>query len=495
MFKRYVSFAVAVALLFAGALGRIGYIIFSGAYTVSQGYNSYAVTVDANEVQLYYRGGEKINNNVQQITAIIRPVTADLAAIQNVYSPKQIKSITAELSEGYPVVHTISTKETSLKTFDTYQTDTTLKQFISRDSSGFLQHIDGYKRELKVSYHIDAKGRLLSGDNGTADYGNYLSREGYIMTFDRSIQQVAFNAAKTINKGCVLVFDANNAELLACVTKPSSTYVNKPVNQYCVGSVFKVVIAACALENGVDINYNCTGSIKVGDTVFSCQKHRAHVSENLETALANSCNCYFANLALNLGADKILATAKRLGFDGRIDFCDNWSLRNSHLPTRSDLASDGELALLGFGQGKLTATPVQIGAMLCAVANGGKYNMPTVVKAKKERNGSTTEIKKAAAVQAVSTETANTLCRYLRTAVYSGTAYSAETADRKAAGKTGTAQTGQYKHGTELCNTWFAGIYPYDNPKCCIVVMCEEGRSGAEDCCPVFRTVVENLEE
>ena len=387
MLKRYIALSTVVVILLAGSVGRVGYIIFSGSYTASQGYNSYSVTVDVDEPQLYYRNGEKINNNVNGLTAVIRPVTNDLAALNKVYSTKQVKRITSELSQGYPVVHSISTQQTPLKTFETHRTETSLSQFISRDSSGFLKHIkEDYKRELKVSYHIDARDRLLAGDEGTSNSENYFSREGYIMTFDKHIQQVTVNASKTISKGCVLVFDAKTAEILACVSKPSDTYVNKAVQQYSVGSVFKIVLAACALENNVDLNYYCNGTTKVGDTFFSCQNNHAHRFESLESALANSCNCYFANLALDLGAEKIISTAKRLGFDSHISFCDNWQFRASYLPTKSKLKAQGELALFGFGQGKLTSTPLQLGAMLCAVANNGKYRQPTVIVSKRERN-------------------------------------------------------------------------------------------------------------
>ncbi len=47
----------------------------------------------------------------------------------------------------------------------------------------------------------------------------------------------------------------------------------------------------------------------------------------------------------------------------------------------------------------------------------------------------------------------------------------------------------------EILYTWFAGFYPYDNPEYSIVVMTEDGTSGATDCGPIFRTIVENIEE
>ena len=95
----------------------------------------------------------------------------------------------------------------------------------------------------------------------------------------------------------------------------------------------------------------------------------------------------------------------------------------------------------------------------------------------------------------ISKNTAETLLNYMRFVVTNGTASNAESSAHKSAGKTATAQTGRYQFGTEIKNTWFAGVHPYDNPKYCIVIMCENGTSGAADCCPVFRTVVENVEK
>ena len=66
--------------------------------------------------------------------------------------------------------------------------------------------------------------------------------------------------------------------------------------------------------------------------------------------------------------------------------------------------------------------------------------------------------------------------------------------DKKSAGKTATAQTGQYYNGVEKLNTWFVGLYPYDNPQYAVVVMTEQGNSGAEDCCPIFSTIVGQLD-
>ena len=55
-------------------------------------------------------------------------------------------------------------------------------------------------------------------------------------------------------------------------------------------------------------------------------------------------------------------------------------------------------------------------------------------------------------------------------------------------------KTGIYENGEELYNAWFAGFYPCDNPKYSITILREAAISGSIDCCPIFKTIVDNLE-
>jgi cell division protein FtsI/penicillin-binding protein 2 len=493
--QRFISLGLAVILLFAAVLGRTGYIIFSNHYTVSDSYNSYSLTVDVNEPQLYYSDRSRINNNIPILRAVIRPTTSDLAEVSKIYDRDTANSIIRELKEGYPVVHEIPSKDTQLRVLTAYNTDTNLRQLISTESSGVLSHCGLNNQKLSVNYHIDAKGRILTGDNGTVRDAEYLSREGYILTIDKTLQQHAFDAAKSLKSGAVIIMDAKTARILACVNKPDETYLNKAFSQFSVGSVFKLVTTACALENHLDYSYICNGAVTVGDTVYNCQKNHKHGFVNLKSALAYSCNCYFINLALELGADKLRSTAVDLGFGKNIDLFNGWNMETSSIPSADDLTSKGELALFGFGQGKLTASPLQICSLLCTISHDGRYSQPSLVRAKKEKNGSITEYNPPDEKHILSKETSKTLLEYMRYVVSDGTALNADTNSHKSAGKTATAQTGQFHSGREIYHTWFAGVYPYDAPQYCIVVMCEDGTSGAADCCPVFRTIVENLEE
>lgn len=498
MKKRIVCFVVAVVLLSAGVLGRIGYIIFGGEYAVSQSYNSYSLTVSEIPVTLYYNDFEKINNNKTEYVAVIRPNEKCVGELYSFFDYKKRNEIIEELKKGYPIVEKLDCDTPPnlkyIKVIKISQTEKSDYQILNKESSGLLAYIKNTNGKIKVNFSVDAKGRLLDGDNGTVIYDDYSPNSGIKLTLDSKVQSIAENCSKNIKNGCVIIMDVNTSSILACVNKPSDGYVNKAFSQYAVGSIFKIITAACALENGVSLQYNCNGKIKVGDTEFSCQNKKAHKNQSLKDALANSCNCYFVNLALNLGADKMLKTAKEFGFDDTTQLYGDWKTKNAFLPDKSDLSSKGQLALFGFGQGKLTASPMQMCNVLCTISNGGTYNNTNLVYSVVDKNKNENKIDYENGKKVLTKSESDKMLRYLRFVVTNGTGATAETYKHKSAGKTATAQTGQFSFGVEKLNTWFAGVYPFDKPKYAIVVMTENGTSGSYDCCPVYRTIVENLD-
>lgn len=483
MQKRVVSLIVAVSLLLSSLFARIGYIMFNGSYTVSDSYNSYSLTIEKPEFQLYYRNGEKLNNDLNGYVAVIRPNEKCIGELYKIFNYDKIQTIMKELSKGYPIVveleDYIETKY--IDVFKTHKSSVVCPQLINKSSSGLLKYTNETQNTLKINFSIDAKGRLLSGDNGTLKRNESSFEDGLTLSIDKSIQEIVVDACNEMVSGCCIVMDVNSGEVLACVNKPDDCYINKCFENYPVGSVFKLIIAASALENDINSVYNCTGSIRIGDSTFSCQNDSIHGYQTLKTALANSCNCYFVNLALDLGYNKILETSNEFGFDKTINLYNDWNIKTSNLPSSELLNSKGQLALFGFGQGKLTSTPLQICSSLSVIANKGIYKTPTILKSSKEGKS------------VISKETADNLLKYMRYVVENGTGKNADDSLQLSAGKTATAQTGQYDNGIELLNTWFAGVYPYNEPKYAIVVMTENGISGSKDCCPIFRTIVENI--
>lgn len=490
MHKRITAAVCAFVILFVGVCGRVAYITLGDSYTVSDSYNSKTYRISALYNNIYARSGELLNNNSRSVVAVIKPSEKSLAELSLLFEPETEKEIAAELSSGEAVIRSIDNyAETSyIKTVEIIEendADMMCRHLIDKACGGLETVTDKEIGTLSVNYAVDAVGRILSGDDGKIINNNYNSADGVVISIDSTLQSIAENAAQSIEKGSVVIADASTSQILASVSR-GDDYLNRAACAYTPGSVFKLVVAAAACENGVDLAYDCTGEITVGDTSFHCQKNHRHGCQTLKDALANSCNCYFVNLALELGADKICDVASRLGYckddilytyDGK-----DFAVKAGAFPLKSDLSSQGQLALLGFGQGAITDTPLHFAAVVSCIANGGIYYSPTL------------SLQKQSGVRAISGETAQKLCAYMKNVVDSGTGSKADY-NGKTAGKTATAQSGIYENGSEILNTWFAGFYPYSNPRYAVVVMCEGGSSGSEDCCPVFRTVVENIDK
>lgn len=484
MSKRLVSLLCVFSLLFTGIIGRCAYIAMGTAYQISDSYNSYTLNIGRLYTNIYDRAGRKINNNDKSFVAVIRPNEKCLNELDKLFNKNEIAEITDELSQGYPVIREINKKINTkyIKIFEKINDYNIIApHLLNKENGGLEQYVSEEIGSLSVNFSVDAVGRLLTGDDGTVVNDNYDSNDGVVISLDSEVQKIAEEAARSIPKGSVVILDTETAQVLASVSR-GDDYINRSLSPYAVGSVFKIVVCACALENHITPVYTCTSKIKVNDTEFHCQKNHAHGFQNMKQALANSCNCYFVNLALKLGPDKIFETAEKFGFGKAFELYDKWTVKAGTFADESELNSLGQLALIGFGQGLLTDSPIHFASVISCIANGGNYSFPTL------------DIKEISENNVISESTAETLREYMKYVVSDGTGKNAEY-NGKTAGKTATAQSGIYYNGIEVLNTWFAGFYPYHNPKYTIVVMRENGESGAEDCCPVFRDIVEKLDE
>jgi len=488
--KRVSVIITAVILLLSLSAGRIAYIMFSGNYQVSAGYNSYTLDIDTLKPTLYDCNLEKLNNNKMEYSAVIRPNEKCLNELKYLFSKDEVQQIRTELSKGYPVIKKVNKPKRQLKYIQIEESladESCSDIFINSLKSNFDDEI-GSK---KMNFSVDALGRLFNGDSGSVIETNYDSKSGVILTLDNRIQKIAQEASSSIKNGAVVVMDVQNGNILASVSK-GNDYLNRANLSYSVGSVFKLVVCACAIENEEYGDFNCEGSITVGDTTYTCQKDAVHGVQNMKQALANSCNCYFIDLALRLGADKITEMAKALGFGEDIYLEEKITVKGGSFPDAAALKSKGQLALLGFGQGALTDSPLHFCAAVGAVAGGGIYYTPNVILGSADARGGAFYNEQPNGRRVMKASTAYKLCEYMRFVVSDGTGRAADYAG-SSAGKTSTAQTGQFIDNREKYNTWFAGFYPYKNPEYAIVVFNEDGTSGAADCCPVFRSIVEKL--
>lgn len=363
---------------------------------------------------------------------------------------------------------------------------------------------------LKVRYFTDALRRALSQSPPQIIDSGYRSGAGLVLTIDKDIQQLAERAAQQIEKGAVVVMDPYTGDILASVSRPSfspnnpaaalgdarSPFINRAFYAYSVGSTFKLLVAATALEQGltVDHRYTCTGSIEVGDQLFHCHNLSGHGSIDMITALEKSCNAYFISLALKVGGRTLAYKAVQLGFGSAAELAPGLRTASGTLPTDRDLAAPAAQANLGFGQGDLTATPIQIAALVSSMVNQGGAVTPRLVA------GSTSDGITMSSRTVIYTTTpvflpdaAEAVRRMMVLVVEQGSGKNAKPDTGGAGGKTASAQTGQYVDGKEVVHAWFAGFYPAEQPRYVIVVLVEGGDSGSDTACPVFREIANGL--
>lgn len=407
------------------------------------------------------------------------------------------------------------------------------KSFVRSDSTQLAPHIIGYTLDNegvcgieksyndffreeyvlnKATFQVNALGEVLHGLKSETTY-SVNTDAGIITTLDKNIQQICENAfdENYVRKGAIVVMDIKTGEIKASVSYPdfditnlaesvdssSSPFVNRAFSAYSVGSIFKLVTSAAALEQGIssEFSYTCTGSINVNGQVFNCHKWGGHGEINMNDAMVQSCNTYFIALSEYLDKDKYIETAQKLGFGEEVVFCDNLVSVSGNLQTKDDVSVPAELANMSFGQGKLTATPVQICRMTAAIANNGVINMPTLIRGIKYNNGSIEYNKISPAERVISYKTAVKLKAYMRNVVIAENSMSAP--DKiSAAGKTSTAQTGWFdENGNELYNCWFTGFFPSHNPEYAVTVLIEGGISGNRDAGPVFKSIADDITE
>lgn len=356
--------------------------------------------------------------------------------------------------------------------------------------AAFDELLSGTGAHDTVSCTVNAQGRIINGaepeylraDSGAVGVQLTVSR-----TAQRAVEAVA---AETMRTGCIIVLYSASAEVRACVSVPGydaanvaasleaegSPLINRALSAYAVGSVFKPVLAAAALEQGqAGLTAYCAGYVDIDGQIFRCAGGTAHGEADLALALQKSCNGYFIRLGQALGSDSVLQMARALGFGRAVTVGGSLRAAAGTLPETDELQqSSGQFANFCFGQGQLLATPVQVAGMMNAIASDGVWRAPSFVKCTvDEATGEELECFAAPAQrQAFSAGTAAELRALLTRVVAEGTGREAAPEHGTAGGKTGTAQTGQFNaSGEELKNLWFAGFYPAEQPQYTIVVL------------------------
>ncbi len=376
---------------------------------------------------------------------------------------------------------------------------------VSGLESAFEEYFSQNLTHTVLETQVNAQGVPVSGAQ-TRVYEDGYNAAGVQLSIDLRIQKLCEQIAdEMIVSGAVIVLETETGKIRAMVSCPdfdpsdiaaslqaeNSPLLNKALTAYNVGSIYKPVLAACALNAGLSASftYECTGTITVDGQSYSCNDGTAHGVVDMEQALVHSCNTYFIALGQQLGASAVYNTACSIGANRRIELWDGFSSASANMPTLQQLGEYGELCNHCFGQGKLLLTPLHVAAATNALARGGEYIEPTLIEAvggEKQSEGRTARIFDEQAAAAVA--------EYLQSVVDGGTGSNAKPSLTTAAGKTGTAQTGTYNEdGTERVVGWFTGWFPAEEPEYTVVVMTEDAGYGFESAAPVFAKIADEI--
>ena len=366
---------------------------------------------------------------------------------------------------------------------------------------------------------VDAVGRIIK----LAGIQKAVKGDDITLTIDRVLQEEAEKSLRGMT-GAVVVLDSNTGEVLAMASAPSynpnlfargidykdwQKLINNPMkpllnraiqSQYPPGSIFKMISALAALEEGViteKTTYECKGSINL-ERVFRCWKEKGHGKIDVHRAIVESCDVFFYEVGKRIDIDTISRYALDFGLGAPVGIelegersgivpSEEWKLR-----AKKERWYTGETLNTMIGQGYLTTTPIQIARYMAAVVNGGRVLKPYLIKNDSAR---TRVIRKLD----LHDENVKLIMRSLVDVVddNEGTGRLAHSQLIGIGGKTGTTQVVGISAYTKDVprkyrdHAWFVAYAPSDNPQIVVAVFVEHGGHGSTVAAPIAKRIIE----
>lgn len=256
-----------------------------------------------------------------------------------------------------------------------------------------------------------------------------------------------------------------------------SQWRNRAISDaYDPGSVFKVFVAAAALEEGVmtpETQYTCTGQIQVANYVQHCFHHTSHGTQTIAQALPNSCNTFFITMGQRMGKETFFKYFEGFGFTEKtgIDLPAEAAPVEGRTYYGLDKLGISQLSSASFGQ-TFQTTPIQMITAIASLGNGGKLMVAYVVsKVLDENNNIVSERQPIVKRQVISEKTASLIASLMEGVVISGTAKNAYVAGYHIAGKTGTSEKLNVP-GENIAS--FAGFAPVNDPRIAVLISVDE---------------------
>ena len=392
------------------------------------------------------------------------------------------------------------------------------ERYLRGSKGGRQVEVDAFGREVRVL------GEVLP----TPGWDLYL-------TIDVELQRKAEELLKD-KVGAIVALDPSSGEVLALCSSPSYSpslfasgisrgrwkrlldhplhpLTNRAVQGlYAPGSVFKIVTAAAALQEGrlsPEEELFCGGSWRLGNRTYRCWQEGGHGELSLHRAIVESCDVYFYQVGHRVGIDALSRYAQAFGFGKRTGISlpdEKGGLVPSRKWKREKLGKswwEGETVTLAIGQGYILVTPLQMARMIAAVANGGDLYVPLLAQRVKEAEGERERIYRPQ--KAGRLPLRPSVLEEIRRALVGvveeerGTGKAARIEGVKVAGKTGTAQVskmGEKRLKPEELpyelrdHAWFVAYAPADDPKIAVAVLVEHGGHGGSAAAPLAREVI-----
>jgi len=394
-----------------------------------------------------------------------------------------------------------------------------------------FSHVLGYDYALgigRAGLERERNAALVGEENEVTSIVDDLSGErrvgdNVVTNLDPRAQQVALNALAG-RRGSVVALEPATGKVRVMASTPGfdPNALRRPANYsrlsqapnsplfnratqagYAPGSTMKVVTAAAALDSG-EFTPQSTVSGKspiiVSGVPLKNFSDRQFGAIPLTTALTNSVNTVWAQVAQKLGRDRMAQYMERFGFgsDPPMDYPDAQMFasgvydlkRNALIPANSRRVDIGRVAI---GQERLRVTPLQMAMVAATVANGGVRMAPHITSRIVDTDGRAVErIEPEESERVMSAESAGQLTQMMSDVVREGTGTAAALEGIEVAGKTGTAELNIARR---INQPWFVGFAPRSAPKVAIAVTLENviGGQGGVIAAPIAKQVMQEL--
>lgn len=394
--------------------------------------------------------------------------------------------------------------------------------FVGTDDKG----LDGLEMVLDDELKGGIQKELVATDRkGNAIFGSVLSKflpdkgKSVTLTIDATIQFIAERALDKamVDTGAkhasVIVMDPKNGEILAMANRPSydpnnynqsgeEAFKNIAVtNLYEPGSTFKPIIASAALAAGkwkLDTVYNDKGAFAANGHIIRNWNGEGYGPVRLLDILKYSLNTGMAEIGTLTGADILSKYVRDYGFGSETGI--ELPGEGEGILYNPDDMSKLDVATMSIGQG-IAVTPLQMVRAFGALANGGAMMKPHIIKSYSNSQGDVTSTTETSVVgQPVPAETVKTIVDILEKEVSEGGGTKAMVEGYHFAGKTGTAQKLDTKHGGYLDGQYiasFIGFGPVEDPKFVVLVVIDDPQKGSyygsQIVAPVFKDIVSQL--